>query len=389
MPHSHTRTQQNTALDGIRGFAALLVLLVHFNSNLNVFFTATPALTWAAEILGGFGRAGVGIFYTMTGYFIYAQLMSKEQPYFQFVRRRIRRIYPVFFAVFCLYLALFAIVPSVNKLKGLSASEIATIVVQNLTFFAGLLQKPMVVTVSWTLSYIVLFYLTAPIFVKVFRLKTIGKRPALGVLIVAWLAYGATCVWWDASPRPLMFFTGMILYQVSDSRLTAVPKKRWELLVFVAVALALVFSWIYYSHRAWLYLPFTPRLIRQIVISAALVPFFIYTIYHHHGLVFKTMSFKPLVQLGKLSYSWYLIQGIALYAMTFGLSFLHVKQLSYAGFLGTLLGTIGLNAVFAYVLYHLIEKPFSIVVKKPVGAAPGAEIVAFPNAQQSAAAGKN
>ena len=387
MPHSQTRDKQNTALDGVRGFAALLVLFVHFNANLAKFFAATPALAWASEILGGFGRAGVGIFYTMTGYFIYAQLMSKDQPYFQFVRRRIRRIYPVFFVVFCMYLTLFALVPSVNKFKGMSALDAAKVIVQNALLLPGVFEiNPRVITVAWTLSYIVLFYLTAPLLVRVFRLKKIGKRPTLLVLVLMWFGYAAASVWWNASPRPLMFFTGMVLYQVSDSRLTAAPRKQWEVLSFVAMALALVFSWIYYSHRTWLYLPVSDRLIRQLLISAAIVPFLMYCIYHHHGLVFKAMSNRVLTLLGRLSYSWYLIQGITLYGIVFGLGALGVRQLGYAGFAGVLVGTVLANLGAAYVLFRTVEKPFSIDVKKPVAAGVPSPALGEPVLSQAAAA---
>jgi peptidoglycan/LPS O-acetylase OafA/YrhL len=390
MPHSQTRDKQNTALDGVRGFAALLVLLVHFHSNLAKYFSATPVLAWTSEILGGFGRMGVGIFYTMTGYFIYAQLMSKDQPYFQFVRRRIRRIYPVFFVVFCMYLALFAMVPRVNKFKGMSPGTSAKAILENALLLPGVFDiNPRVITVAWTLSYIVLFYLTAPIIVRVFRLKKIGKRPTLLVLVLMWFAYAGASVWWNASPRPLMFFTGMVLYQVSDSRLTAVPSKRAEITSFVAVVLGLFFSWLYYSHRNWLYLPISDRLLRQLILSATIVPFLMYCIYHRHGLVFGAMSNRLLTLLGRVSYSWYLIQGISLYAITFLLSMLGVRELGYAGFVGVLIGTVLTNLAAAYILFRTVEKPFSIDVKKPAAAVIQASAAGEPAMVQAASAAKS
>ena len=355
----HNRTQQNTALDGLRGFAALLVLFVHSHTALKGFVSQTPALGWTSEILGGFGRAGVGIFYALTGYLIFAQLMSKEQLYFKFVWRRITRIYPVFFAVFCLYMVLFAMFPAVNKLRGMSMTEAGIVIVQNLLLLPGVFKMPQLITVAWTLSFIMFFYLTAPLYVKLLRLRKLKKRPVLFLLIATWFAYAACCAWFDFSPRPLMFITGMILYQVADSRLVMAPGKGWESVSFFGVLMALVFAWIYHAHQNWLFLPIEPPLLRQLVISAAMVPFFMYCIYHY-GLVHRVMSNRVFVGLGKLSYSWYLVQGITLYALLFALARVDVKQVGYLGFSGLWLGAIVANGVAAYVLYRLVEKPFSI-----------------------------
>jgi exopolysaccharide production protein ExoZ len=355
----HNRTQQNTALDGLRGFAALLVLLVHFHTAFVSFVSQSPALAWTSEILGGFGRAGVGIFYALTGYLIFAQLMIKDQPYFKFVWRRIIRIYPVFFAVFCCYLVLFVMFPQVNKLKGLNPGDAALVIVQNLLLLPGVFKLPQLITVAWTLSFIMAFYLIAPLYVKVFRLRRLKKRPVLFLLVAAWLAYAACCAWLNFSPRPLMFITGMILYQVADSRLVMAPGKVWESVSFLGVLLTLTFAWLFHAHRAWLFLPVEPNLLRQLIISAGMVPFFMYCIYHY-GLVHRVMSNLVFVKLGKLSYSWYLVQGLTLHASLLLVSKLGVKQVGAPGFIGLLLGAVLANWLGAIILHHLVEKPFSI-----------------------------
>jgi peptidoglycan/LPS O-acetylase OafA/YrhL len=84
-------------LDGLRGLAVILVLLVHFSSGghhgllLRVYFRITGA-----------GWTGVDLFFVLSGFLITRILLAaRESPrYFRnFYARRVLRIFPLFYGV--------------------------------------------------------------------------------------------------------------------------------------------------------------------------------------------------------------------------------------------------------------------------------------------------
>lgn len=97
-------------LDGLRGLAILLVLLLHFTTDMDI-----PAGTVAARVRSVFqlGWVGVDLFFVLSGFLITGILVDNKgsRPYFRpFYARRALRILPVYFlAVF----AAFHILPRV------------------------------------------------------------------------------------------------------------------------------------------------------------------------------------------------------------------------------------------------------------------------------------
>ncbi len=92
------------ALDGVRGLATLLVLSSHF-----LFVDVYGQSWWWAAAHAGF--TGVDMFFVLSGFLITGILLkSKQKPnYFrEFYRRRVLRIFPLYYAV--LLFAVFAIV---------------------------------------------------------------------------------------------------------------------------------------------------------------------------------------------------------------------------------------------------------------------------------------
>ena len=78
--------------------------------------------------------------------------------------RRVCRLYPTFLAVFVMYLAAAAIVPSRSKLPH-DPLGCLVYLVQICFCFQGLSGVEPFVTVSWSLSYEVFFYTTLPLVV--------------------------------------------------------------------------------------------------------------------------------------------------------------------------------------------------------------------------------
>jgi peptidoglycan/LPS O-acetylase OafA/YrhL len=90
---SHSRLRE---LDGLRGLAALSVLLCHASS------LGFPSGVWAD------GAAAVGLFFVLSGFVLARSLLSHPQSYAQFVRRRFLRLYPTYWATLLLSLLLMA-----------------------------------------------------------------------------------------------------------------------------------------------------------------------------------------------------------------------------------------------------------------------------------------
>ena len=94
------------ALDGIRGLAILLVLFHHaFLSN----FAAGGRLTQAVGELFHLGRMGVDLFFVLSGFLITGILLdTRADPSFfkKFYSRRVLRIFPLYYGVLLVLLAL-------------------------------------------------------------------------------------------------------------------------------------------------------------------------------------------------------------------------------------------------------------------------------------------
>ena len=104
------------ALDGVRGLAILLVLVVHFAGS-----AADPALASGSIVERVFVRlidtsgCGVDLFFVLSGFLITRILLCSRggvQPFRRFYARRVLRIFPLY------YLALFVVLVIVPQLAG-------------------------------------------------------------------------------------------------------------------------------------------------------------------------------------------------------------------------------------------------------------------------------
>lgn len=135
-----------------RGIAALLVVCFHATGIIAAgkYFGVTP--------LGGlfnFGYSGVDFFFVLSGFIIYLSTATQHQNISAvgiYLKRRLIRIYPIYWAVALTFLPLLLIFGATSTTQGLGTTEI----IKDF-FLLPRADKPFI-TVAWTLRHEMLFY---------------------------------------------------------------------------------------------------------------------------------------------------------------------------------------------------------------------------------------
>jgi peptidoglycan/LPS O-acetylase OafA/YrhL len=101
-------------LDGVRGLAILMVLLLHFLANME----PTNAIERAIVGVTNYGSYGVELFFVLSGFLITGILYdARNQPHYfrNFYMRRVLRIFPLYYGVLAL---VFFVAPLISVLRG-------------------------------------------------------------------------------------------------------------------------------------------------------------------------------------------------------------------------------------------------------------------------------
>lgn len=218
------------ALDGLRGLAALAVVLFHYlDRGPGLYDEIGRRFPWA--VLGSYG---VDLFFVISG-FVIALTMQRATPTTFAISRAIR-LYPVYWL--CV-----AITFGVVAVFGLPGREVSPRdALLNLTMFQQYLGVPQVDGAYWTLSAELAFY--AVCFVLLLT-GAVRSRRALDVLLPVWLAVSAGTLALESVPHPLLvdvlslavawsplFIAGMVLHGAWQG------DRRWNRLVLLPLAVA-------------------------------------------------------------------------------------------------------------------------------------------------------
>ncbi|MBN9586005.1 MAG: hypothetical protein BGN84_10925 [Afipia sp. 62-7] len=329
--------QRKPELDGLRGLAALTVVVAHVTSDTKL---------WGGLLGGGGGQLGVMLFFALSGYLlgsIYLDQPFNFQTVGTYARHRIGRVVPLYYVV-----VIASFVLPAGVLYAVNTSNI----VEHLFFArAGRL--------LWTIPAEMQFY---AFFVVLWAIR--DKSAAAFVAVCA--AYIAlsyilhlNAVQQFAVVRCLPVFLFGVLLSRYDLRRVPISPRAWSFAFVVGIALyALAFprvSGLIGIDRSFNYGPFfgmwsdpIPQIaVVWLLATATMAP-----------LATAMLANRTAVYLGTASYSMYLLHRPvidAVKAAGFG-------SQPFAVLVLTIIGT----AIVSTITYRLIERPFQKLIRQTV-----------------------
>jgi peptidoglycan/LPS O-acetylase OafA/YrhL len=357
------------SLNGIRGIAVILVLAVHFD-NLAVLPQTLLLFRWAGRAMS-WGWCGVDLFFVLSGFLITGILLdtkNTEKRFQAFYSRRIRRIFPLYYALVlpCLAVSVFLRYSPLGKTYGPSPMGWVTylLYLQNWWEPFADLHHMRFLGPFWSLAIEEQFYLIWPFcvwHVSTKRLVNICSIGILGSLFLRWWyvvhATNTVVIYMNTIARMDALFVGGLCAVVVRN---GVLLERGRKFFGVTVA-AVVFGFgliILRGHVTWndpdvlvyghLFFAFG---FGCLVLAAVLLD--------NGGTLFdRTLRARAFTVFGKYSYGIYVYQGIVLelalhffrHRLWWGHSTRHALALA--------LGGVAIPFVMSFLSYHLFEKHF-------------------------------
>jgi peptidoglycan/LPS O-acetylase OafA/YrhL len=324
----------NLSIHGLRGFAAISVVLFHVHG-----MGAKNNSLWAnIEWLLPIGSFFVCIFFCISGFLI-VQTLEKYHSLSIFTRNRLIRIYPVFFL---LHLLIFVVGPAkgydwMGELKYGSSDYFEAFFI-NLFFLPGIFDLPIAQKNAWSLSYEALFYILAGVVWRTSLMVMSLKKKiilSLEILLILFIIYNFMLA--------SFFLIGVVCYFIQTKYADRVPS------TYHLGLPALIVGGIGYTYHPLISFPF--------------VCIFFLEVVQKQGLLAKLLRIRVMGFLGTISYSLYLIHPFAMDIVRT----IAVKTAQISPSLGILMMIICgpiVSIGIAWISYELIERKFTKLVLK-------------------------
>lgn len=298
-----------TEIDGLRGVAALLVVLTHFGESLTKLpvpaAVRAAANLWFLDLFSP-GRVGVVAFFCISG-FVIPYSFGGKNPALSFPINRFFRIYPAFWLAVCLATLVFAEL-------GVRSTTPSQFLV-NLTLLHRMVGVPYILTVDWTLLIELLFYVSCYALFLVKRIHSFPVHFAAMVVLLAIALGGGVYRWYHPmSSLPIgipTYLAAMHFGALTRMRVTGygpVATRFFPAALFLLVFGAAAANTLAYHHTK-------TELIGVVAANTGYlggVALFLACVYA------KLFVSGPAQLLGKVSYSVYLLHTIVL-AIVIGL----------------------------------------------------------------------
>lgn len=265
-----------TELDALRGIGALCVLVFHYSTRFHELFPQ------AAHVPFSFpgGNYRVLLFFTISGFAIFFTL-DRIGTVADFIVNRVARLYPAYIVAMLMTLGIEYLAHASQLLVGPFA------ILANLTMLQGFAFIPEVDGAYWTLTVEIAFYVCMIAIWKFVGLKRL--EPVLAAwLLVRWLYWA----WPDMPERIIMllvlrytpfFVLGMLAYRLWRGQRSVRQQAPYAALALLSVA----------TMETW-----------DVTLVACLLLAAFVALIHGH---LRFIAIRPLVWLGGISYSFYLI----------------------------------------------------------------------------------
>ena len=346
------RECRNLTIEGLRGFSAAAVICYHVhNMAIKGEYFHPNHSPIVNSLVRSLGRFGVLMFFMISGYLI-VQSLVKYDSIPRFLKHRVWRIYPVFTP---LHLIMFTLGPWqgyewMGALKH-SLPQYALQFFSNLLLLPGIFRLPIAQRNAWSLSYEFAFYVISCLLFfaatrrahRGWRLLSLGTGLAASVGVLRY------------HPIAVYFLIGVALFLSDD----AVARHRAARCVPAFAGLLFLALAFFTYAQGWL--------LASLILS---LPFF-FTVVHQTGWLARFLQTRPLLGLGTISYSLYLIHPFVLDAARAVVRSLAPRLPSDALALAlfAILG-VGGAIVAATILYRSVEVGFTSRLRRRKRPAP-------------------
>ncbi len=359
--------------------------LVFFFHYLGLFAGSAGAATPALDLLAAMARSGTDLFLVISGYGVYASLLRKPTPYVEFMRRRVLRIYPPFLFVLGIYLAASLLVPSESKLPD-DALAAAINIAGNVALVPLAFGLTPVITVSWTLAYIMSFYLLIPAVVGLTGMRGWSGTLRLAVILAATVLWLAGSSNGSAHIRAGFFLVGMLVHEIRLKLPGEAVLRRFELpIAGAALALAAVAATVLVSPGATgaAGLEQAAFAARSAILTPALLAIGVVT-FGTGTRLSHLLSNGFLQALGTMSYSYYLIHGLTLKVAAAAAGGLPAPLPAVYVFWTAMIPAYLVTLAASAVLFVIVERPVIILGAKMRRAGAAAAAAAESDQRQAA-----
>jgi len=348
------------SLEGVRGYAFLLVFLAHTCGNLGY----VAQSRYPVRLIEGIAYVSIPVFFVLSGYLICGILIEtrEREGYFKiFYSRRILRVFPLY------YLTL-AAVALICVLKGYSLTSgfwIHFLYIQNLfpNYIAGFASPPGSILVHlWSMGVEEQFYLLWPLVVWFCPNRRVLLRVTL-VLIACSFALRFAAPWLNVKPFATNFWTptrvdaillGAVLVMIRDGKFYRWLEPIAQYVALCGAGVIAVMTLI--SGVSVFHTPLSAASMISLwnITAAALVV----AIMREGSFLYRVCSMKGICWLGARSYGLYLFHFIYLEWLFNRLTPLVGRFMPFRCAQLVVAGCVfGLTVLLASLSYRFIEEP--------------------------------
>lgn len=364
-------------LDGLRGLAILGVVMTHLSG----FWFSRTRLPLDVPLLGvdllhffQYGSLGVMLFFLLSGYLLTwtEEKRARRGSYriLSYAKRRALRLVPAYYVSIVLVVLLWPNTPSFDTLA------------IHLMFLQGFVPEYLTVnSVVWSLTPEVIFYLALPFLVLKLR-RSYQRLAILGALLIVSLAtrilmsgnaFDTLPIIGDSLSGPRMYFfpttflylflVGMLLRMLVERTEVTNGSLRWRRLLalgltVIPVSVLAVFPYLVVKHYRSLSSP-------EAMIAEGMVVLIFASALLGSPLLKPLLNWRPLVFIGEISYSLFLLHTTVIFLMIRYLLpaakpwLVQQSGLTvWASFAIYTVSILAVAVVVSYLSYRFIESPF-------------------------------